>query len=112
MTRAGAEALGWGDTVGALEPGFQADVVAVDLDTPHASPVRDPVTSLVYSARASDVRHVLVAGEIRVEDGGIPGLDRREVVEEANRQARSVLDRAAEHGYDASTHSPNAGDRR
>ncbi|MGH2570465.1 MAG: amidohydrolase family protein, partial [bacterium] len=59
-TLGGAEALGWDDRIGRLEPGMEADVVAVDLDTPHAAPVADPVTALVYSCRAGDVRHVLV----------------------------------------------------
>ncbi|GJM45397.1 MAG: 5-methylthioadenosine/S-adenosylhomocysteine deaminase [Gemmatimonadota bacterium] len=111
MTRSGAEALGWGDSVGQLEPGWDADIVAVDLDTPHASPVHDPVTALVYSAQASDVRHVLVAGEVLVRDGVVRSLDRDDVVTDANAQIRSVLDRAGQHGYDAQSTSTNAGDR-
>jgi cytosine/adenosine deaminase-related metal-dependent hydrolase len=62
--------------------------------------VADPVTSLVCSARASDVRHVLVRGEILVEDGRATRLDARAVVAEAERQQRSLLERAGEHGYD------------
>jgi 5-methylthioadenosine/S-adenosylhomocysteine deaminase len=93
-TRAGAEALGAGDRLGRVQPGFEADLIAVDLGTSHAAPVADAPTALVYSARAADVRHVVVAGEVRVEDGRVAGLDEEEIVREAREQARRVRERA------------------
>lgn len=99
-TKSGAEALGFGGVAGRLDRGMDADVIAVDLDTPHAAPVADPVTALVYSARADDVRHVLVRGEVLVEGGRLAHLDAAQVVAEARRQQRSLLERAADHGYD------------
>jgi len=68
-TMAGATALGLDDALGSLEPGKQADLVAVDLDTPHAQPVYDPVSALVYAAGRGDVRHVWVDGVGAVRDG-------------------------------------------
>ncbi|MDP6528209.1 MAG: 5'-deoxyadenosine deaminase [Gemmatimonadota bacterium] len=94
-TLGGAEALGMDDRVGRLAPGMEADVIAVDLNTAHASPVTDPVTALVYSAQASDVRLVLVAGELLVEDGAPCRLDRAAVLTDANRCAATLLERAA-----------------
>jgi 5-methylthioadenosine/S-adenosylhomocysteine deaminase len=82
-TRGGAEALGWGDRIGRIEPGLESDVIAVDLQTPHAAPVADPVTALVYSCRADDVRHVLVGGEVLVENGRATRLQAEVVVREA-----------------------------
>ena len=78
-TRGGAEALGFADVVGRLDAGLDADVIAVDLDTPHAAPTADAPTALVYSARADDVRHVLVRGEVLVEDGRLCRLDAAEL---------------------------------
>ncbi len=98
-TRRGAEALGWGESLGRIEPGREADLIAVDLETPHAAPVPDAATALVYSARADDVRHVLVQGEVLVEDRRLARLDVGGVVREARRQARRVVERAAGHGY-------------
>lgn len=98
-TRGGAEALGRDDRIGRLEPGMDADVIAVDLDTPHAAPVTDPVTALVYSCRAGDVRHVFVAGEPLVEDGRASRLDAEAVVREAEKQVARVRERAVTHGF-------------
>jgi 5-methylthioadenosine/S-adenosylhomocysteine deaminase len=44
-------------------------MILIDLKRPHAVPVFDPVTHLVYSTAKSDVRHVFVGGEQVVRDG-------------------------------------------
>ena len=92
-TLAGAEALGWDDRIGTLEPGKEADLIAVDLETPHASPIEDPVTALVYSALSSDVRHVVVAGDLLVEDGDPKRMDPESIVLEARRQITALRER-------------------
>jgi 5-methylthioadenosine/S-adenosylhomocysteine deaminase len=94
-TLGGAEALGWDDRIGRLEPGKDADVIAVDLHTPHATPVADPLTALVYSCRAGDVRHVLVSGEVLVESGQAVRMDAPAIVREAEKQAQRARERAA-----------------
>ncbi len=58
----GAKALGLQESVGSLEKGKQADIVLLDLDKPHLYPAHDLVSLLVYSAQASDVSDVWVAG--------------------------------------------------
>jgi cytosine/adenosine deaminase-related metal-dependent hydrolase len=98
-TRGGAEALGWGRDIGRLEAGRLADLIAVDLGTPHAAPVEDPVVALVWSARAADVRHVAVAGELLVESGRPTRLDPERVVRNARVQALRLRERAAAHGF-------------
>jgi cytosine/adenosine deaminase-related metal-dependent hydrolase len=109
-TRAGAEAIGFGDQVGRIAPGLDADVIAVDLDTPHAAPTEDPLTALVYSARADDVRHVLVRGEPLVVAGRLARMNAAEVVADARRAAGSLLERAGLHGYDARVPAPGGDD--
>ena len=68
-TLEGARAIGLGDRIGTIEPGKEADLIALDLSAPHLVPVHDPYTSVVFSAGRSDVRHVLVAGSPVVVDG-------------------------------------------
>lgn len=75
LTSAGARALGAADRIGSLETGKFADMILIDLKRPHAVPVFDPVTHLVYSTAKSDVRHVFVGGEQVVRDGELTRHD-------------------------------------
>ena len=68
-TAAGARALGAEDRIGSLEPGKFADMILVDVKRPHAVPMFDATTHLVYSTAKSDVRHVFVGGKQVVRDG-------------------------------------------
>lgn len=74
-TLAGAEALGAADRIGSLEPGKFADMILIDLARPHAAPMFDPATHIVFSTAKSDVRHVFVGGEQVVRDGVLTRLD-------------------------------------
>jgi len=67
-TREGARVLGLEGTVGTLTPGKEADLMVVDLDQPHLTPLYDPYSHLVYAARAADVRHVMAAGRWLLKD--------------------------------------------
>jgi 5-methylthioadenosine/S-adenosylhomocysteine deaminase len=67
-TLEGARAIGIGDRIGSIEVGKEADLIAIDTRVPHLTPLRDPHTSVVFSAGRSDVRHVWVAGEQVVVD--------------------------------------------
>jgi 5-methylthioadenosine/S-adenosylhomocysteine deaminase len=73
-TVGGAQALGLAATTGALRAGYEADLIAVRTDVPHACPLYDPVSHLVYAASASDVDLVLVAGQVRVQRGTLVGV--------------------------------------
>ena len=83
----GAQALGLGDRIGTVEIGKEADLVLLDLDAPHLMPLRDPATAVVYSAGRSDVRHVIVAGELVVRDRMPTRVELAEVLA----QARQVI---------------------
>jgi 5-methylthioadenosine/S-adenosylhomocysteine deaminase len=71
LTSSGARALNASDRIGSLEPGKFADIIMIDLKRPHAVPVFDPVTHLVYSTAKSDIRHVFVGGQQMVRDGAL-----------------------------------------
>lgn len=75
VTLNGAKALNAADRIGSLEVGKLADMVLVDLKRPHAVPMFDPLTHLVYSTAKSDVRHVFLGGEQVVRDGVLTRLD-------------------------------------
>lgn len=70
----GAQALGRSDT-GALIPGYQADLIALDFDQPHLTPCHDAMENLVYSARGSDVVLNMVRGKILYRNGFFSTID-------------------------------------
>ncbi len=58
----GARAVGKETEIGSLEPGKLADLITVGLDAPHAMPLYNVYSALVYSLKASDVEDVVVNG--------------------------------------------------
>lgn len=71
----GARALGMGDLIGSLEVGKRADLVLLDLDAPHLTPVHDVAALLVFAAGRGDVTDVLVDGRPVVRDRRSTMLD-------------------------------------
>jgi 5-methylthioadenosine/S-adenosylhomocysteine deaminase len=64
-----AEALGWAEDIGSIEPGKAADLISVDLSRFTQQPVFQPASQLVYTDAGSRVKNVWVEGEYRVRDG-------------------------------------------
>jgi len=94
-TLGGAKALGLEAEIGSIEPGKKADLVVLDLSGPHVVPEEaDLISRLVYAARASDVRHVIVDGRIVVRDGKLKTAKVEEVRREANKWAGTLKTRA------------------
>lgn len=87
-TVGGARALGMDDRIGTVAAGQEADLVLVDTTVPHLTPVRDPYAAIVYSAGRSDVRHVLVAGEVVVRDREPTRVRTRDVITAARARLR------------------------
>lgn len=85
-----ARVLGMDDRIGSLVPGKLADVIIVDLDKPHLTPLYDPVSHLVYAARGSDVRDVIVNGRLVVKQGKLETADEREMKKRAREIASEV----------------------
>ncbi len=96
-TLGGARALGLSREIGSLEVGKRADVVVVDVQKVHLTPDYDPLSALCHGVRGSDVRDVLVDGQLLVRGGRLTehtGLDLSTLREQANEQARLTLRRA------------------
>ncbi|HJZ99314.1 MAG TPA: amidohydrolase family protein [Candidatus Solibacter sp.] len=79
----GARALGMEKEIGSLEPGKRADLIEVRIDRPHAQPLYDAVSQMVYALKGSDVRDVMVNGKPVVSDARILTLDERQVLTKA-----------------------------
>ena len=80
-TRDSARVYGQGDDLGALEAGKLADIILVDLSGTHHLPLNSITASLVYNARAGDVRTVICDGKIIMRDREHQTLDKGEIME-------------------------------
>ena len=87
----GARALGLDAEVGSLEVGKRADLSVVRLDRLHATPVKDVVSALVYSAGTEDVDTVLIDGELVMRDRKLLTIDERDTIESARVQAENLI---------------------
>lgn len=77
-TLGGARALGMEDAVGTLEPGKQADIIVVDMEFSHFTPIYDPYSALVYGASQEDVFFKMVGGRIIYDKKVILTIDEDE----------------------------------
>jgi guanine deaminase len=102
-TAGSAQALGFGDKVGRLAPGYKADVVLLDLDNINWIPLNDPINALVHTEDGSAVHSVMVGGKMVVENRRLLNIDlaklareaenARERLEKLNRENRNLYDR-------------------
>jgi len=86
----GARALGLEKEVGSLEPGKRADLVFVNVFSPHAVPMFNVYSHLAYALKGSDVDHVVVNGRIVVKDRRLLTLDMPQVLAKAGEYQRTV----------------------
>ncbi len=89
-TQKGARALGLGDLTGTLAAGKRADIIVVDFNKPHLTPVYNPYSHLVYAAKSTDVRDVVVNGELLVRDGRLTKADIAEIMAKGRELAERV----------------------
>src|SRR6266545_4015455 len=93
-TSRGAQAIHLDHLVGSLTPGKRADMAIVELGRLHSAPrysyAPDAIyTHLVYSARAGDVRDVLVDGRWLMRDRRLLTIDEQAIL----RRAQAIADR-------------------
>jgi len=93
-TRGGAAALGLDAEIGTIEAGKRADLILIRRSQPHQVPDPDPYGTLVYATRATDVRTVLVGGEILIDDSRAVRWESAEVVQTGRAEARALAARA------------------
>ena len=95
-TSEGAEAIGLGRDVGSLEVGRRADVLILGTDRPEllAASEVDLHDLVTFGASRASVRHVVVGGEILVENGRLTRLNLEEIRREASRCLVALLQRA------------------
>lgn len=90
VTARGAQVLGLADTIGTLTEGFDADLICVSVDGPHSAPMYDPFSHMVFAARAADVRHVMVRGDVVVRNRELITLDQERIEAQAREFSETI----------------------
>ena len=89
-TTEAARVLGLCGRIGAVEPGYKADLVLMRADSTFLRPINDIVNTLVYSETGADVDTVLVGGRRVVEGGRVLGVDEKDLCHRAQAAAERV----------------------
>lgn len=90
----GASAIGLSGKVGRLASGAFADIVIVNLQRAHISPVYSPQSALVYNANGNDVDTVVVGGEVLVRNGRTVNINEVSLIDDCQRAAEAMWSRA------------------
>jgi len=86
----GARVAGIDKEIGSLETGKRADLITVRLDRPHAVPLYNVYSQIVYALKGSDVEDAMVNGKPIVRDGRSLTLDSAQVLAKAKEYGAKV----------------------
>ncbi len=86
----GARALGIDDKVGSLEVGKQADIIAIELNHLHTTPVYQPASHLIYTGVGQNVTHTWVKGKCLVSNKQLQTLSLQEIQVKALRWQQTI----------------------
>lgn len=90
-TLGGARALGRQNETGMIKEGYDADIIILDADSPAMCPVYDPVSAVIYSAGAGDVKTSIIGGKIVMENRELLTID----MERVKREVKKAVERLA-----------------
>lgn len=85
-----SSALGFGDT-GVIKEGKKADFVILSCDEPNMLPCHNPVSNVVYSANASNVKYVFVDGKMLYNNGSFLTLDKEKIYFNFNKTLKRIF---------------------
>ena len=89
-----AAAIGMGDRLGTLAPGYLADLVLLDFDGLHAVPNYALLDNIIYTCHGRDVNTVIVNGQVVVRDHALKTMDERDLVAMARKAGPALIQRA------------------
>jgi 5-methylthioadenosine/S-adenosylhomocysteine deaminase len=89
-TIGGARALHIEKRIGSLEAGKQADLIVVDTSAPHATPMYNVYSELVFALKATDVRTVVIAGRVIMDERKMLTLNEDEILQKAREYQKRI----------------------
>jgi len=89
-TLGGARVLGMADRIGSITPGKCADIILVNMNKPHLTPLYNPFSHLVYAASGADVATSIIDGRVVMKDRRLLTIDLNEVMGEVRKIGTTV----------------------
>ncbi|MEM1174881.1 MAG: TRZ/ATZ family hydrolase [Pseudomonadota bacterium] len=86
----GARCLGLQASIGSIETGKWADLACIDLNRRNSQPVYDPVSQIVYTARADQVTDTWVAGRHLLENHKLIGVNEDDLLQRCDEWQRRI----------------------
>ncbi len=76
----GAKALGMENIVGSLKAGMKADIIVINLNKPHLTPLYNEYSHIVYAVNGADVDTVLINGNVVMKNRKLLTIDEEEIL--------------------------------
>ena len=90
-TIGGAKLLGLDNLIGSIEEGKRADIILVNMNQPHLTPLYNYYSQLVYAARGADVQTSIINGKIIMKDRKLLTINLQEVIDKVNNIAAQII---------------------
>jgi len=90
-TMEGARVLGMEESIGSIEPGKCADLIFVNMNQPHLTPVYQAYSHLVYAASGADVTTVIIDGKLVVKDRKLLRADLADIMAQVHRIGTRIV---------------------
>jgi 5-methylthioadenosine/S-adenosylhomocysteine deaminase len=100
-TISGANVLGLEDQIGSLKVGKSADIITLNLNHAHLTPIihkpfMNMIANLVYSSKGSEVDNVIIAGKPIILDGKFSEINEDLIIIKANKRAQDLFENISE----------------
>lgn len=90
-TMGGAKVLGLDNITGSVEEGKKADIIIVDMNQPHLTPLYHCYSQLVYAARGADVRTSIINGNLVMKDRQLLTIDIKTAMKNVRKIAAGII---------------------
>ena len=107
LFQGGARSMRLHESTGRIAPGYEADLILVDLDSLAFTPLNDLERQLVFVENGSSVMMTMVAGEVVMENGRLLKVDEAAIKAEFRESAKEHASMFAEIHANAEILAPH-----
>ncbi|KUG22978.1 s-adenosylhomocysteine deaminase [hydrocarbon metagenome] len=87
----GAKVLGLDKFIGSIETGKRADIILVDINQPHLTPLYNYYSQVVYASRGADVKTSIINGKIVMKDRQLLTIDHKTAMDNVRNIAAEII---------------------